>query len=182
MGNERRYYDAAEQGPTCETSHPRFVSLASEYFYYSVIDDFSPFGSDDGHDTLRALEAWYRGVEDDQSITEFLTDHLAGWGLDVPWEKTRDDLEMRRQWLDKDDMHEVYFQSDCRAIVATAFGQLKIVGQINIELLGRAKTAILDQLWMNKRACDKYPNWPYAEQQKERFEHMLSALNKAVVE
>ncbi|MCC4104747.1 hypothetical protein [Serratia ureilytica] len=173
-----RYYDDREKGLTRETSSPRFVSLASDDFYYSESDDFSPFGNDDGNDTLRALEIWYRGVEDDEGILDFLERHLSGWGLGVPWGRIGSDIKARESWLDEEKVREVYFRSECRAIIAAAFGQLKIAGHINVELLRRAMTAISDQLWMNTRARARYPNWSYAKQDKERLEQMLSVLSK----
>lgn len=178
MQNEVRYLDDSEQGVARETSHPRFVALALDDFYYDVGDDFSPFGSDDGNDTLSALEDWYRESANDDGIVKFLEDFLAGWGLAVPWDRVRNDLDARKLWLSEDDMHEVYFRSDCRAIVATAFGQLKIVGHINADLLQRAMAAIADQLWMNAYARVKYPQWPYAEQEAERLQQMQSVLGQ----
>ncbi len=52
------YIDDAAESPRPETSHPRFVALAPESFY-SATDEFAPFGSDDGNDVLRDMEAWY---------------------------------------------------------------------------------------------------------------------------
>jgi len=32
----------------------------TEEFYYDCTDEFSPFGNDDGADTLSSLEEWYQ--------------------------------------------------------------------------------------------------------------------------
>lgn len=58
--NSTLYLDDPEEGLSRDTSPPRFVQLAADDFYYNGSDDFSPFGSDDAHDTLSALQDWYR--------------------------------------------------------------------------------------------------------------------------
>lgn len=55
-----QYFDDPEVGLARETSHPAFVRIATQDFYYDCGDDFSPFGNDDGSDTLAALEEWYQ--------------------------------------------------------------------------------------------------------------------------
>jgi len=54
--NSTLYLDDPEEGLSRDTSHPRFVQLAADDFYYNGSDDFSPFGSDDAHDALSALQ------------------------------------------------------------------------------------------------------------------------------
>lgn len=175
------YFDDEDEGLARETSHPNFVALAGDDFYYDCADDFSPFGSDDGNDALRGLQDWYGENKSGRGIVKFMNEFLADWGLDVPWDRIRHDLDARTQWLDEDDMHERFFQGECRAIVATAFGQLKIAGRIDAELLGLAKAAIADQLWLNARARTKYPNWEYADQEQARLEQILAVLNQPSV-
>ncbi len=172
------YFDDEDEGLARETSHPGFVALAADDFYYDVTDDFSPFGSDDGHDALSALQQWYRRNKSGRGIVRFMNGFLADWGLDVPWDRIRSDLDARTEWLDEDGLHERFFQGECRAIVATAFGQLKIAGRIDAQLLGLAKAALADQLWLNARARVKHPDWEYADQERARLEQMLAVLNQ----
>jgi uncharacterized protein YfeS len=60
------YFNDNEEGVARKTSHPFFVEHAAADFYYSCIDEFSPFGNDSGADTLSELQDWYneRGAND----------------------------------------------------------------------------------------------------------------------
>ena len=72
------YFDDPEEGLARNTSHPAFVRVAPQDFYYDCGDDFSPFGSDDGFDTLAALEDWYReGAHQSATGMDFLQGLLA---------------------------------------------------------------------------------------------------------
>ena len=49
---KRLYIDSDEFGLNPKTSHPRFSEHFSDEIYYSEGDEETPFGSDEGHDTL----------------------------------------------------------------------------------------------------------------------------------
>lgn len=174
------HFDDPEEGLARKTSHPRFVQLAGEDFYYDVCDDFSPFGNDDGSDTLSALEDWYRDEGSNGKVAEFLEDMLADWDFGVPASMHRTDAEAREKWLAENDMHEIYLQSECRARVATAFGQLKIAGEVDPDMRDEALAAIACQLALNERARTHYPDWPYADQNQSRLGAMQAVLNAAI--
>lgn len=171
------HFDDPEEGLARETSHPRFVQLAGEDFYYDVGDDFSPFGNDDGSDTLAALEDWYRDEGGNGKVAGFLQEMLADWDFGVPASMHRADADVREKWLAEDDMHETYLQSECRARVATAFGQLKIAGEIDADVRDEALAAIACQLALNERARTHYPDWPYADQNQSRLTAMREVLS-----
>ena len=54
------YLDDEETGLSRETSHPNFTEHFSEEFYYDCVDDESPFGNDNGADTLYELEDLFK--------------------------------------------------------------------------------------------------------------------------
>jgi uncharacterized protein YfeS len=172
------YFDDPETGLSRETSHPRFVELAPEDFYYDCVDDFSPFGSDDGNDTLSALEEWYRDGGDDGQVSTFLNELLEDWDFGLPGNLIRADAEAIEKWLAIDDMHENYLQAECRARVATAFGQLKITGRIAPDILDESLAAIRCQLWINERARTHYPKWEFADEAHASLVKMQAVLKR----
>lgn len=179
--NTTLYFDDSEVGLARETSHPAFVRIAGQDFYYDCGDDFSPFGNDDGSDTLAALEEWHQEQAHGKPVkaSRFLRQQLSDWDLPVPKDMlTRDDAA-RAQWLARDDMNQSYLRSVCRAHVATAFGQLKITGSIDADLQKQALLALACQQWLNTVARSKYPDWEYADQESERLALMNTALEQA---
>lgn len=171
-----RFFDDEETGLSPQTSHPNFRALATAEFYFDGCDDFSPFGNDDGADTLSALEAWFMDGGTDEEIPSFLDELLATWDLDVPEDIISADLGDRQAWLDGHEMREVYLAGVCRARVATAFGQLKITGEIHPWIRGQASEAIACQLWLNQRARHTNPQWRFADLEKERLLQMQGVL------
>jgi len=172
------YFDDPEEGLSRATTHPRFVELAREDFYYDCADDFSPFGSDDGNDTLASLEDWYREGGQDHQISDFLSELVNDWDFGLPAGLIRADSETIETWLGEDKMHETYLVSECRARVAVAFGQLKITGHVESEIVDEGLAAIRCQLWFNGRARIHYPNWKFADEDHERLIKMQTVLNQ----
>ncbi|WP_433676353.1 hypothetical protein [Microbacterium gorillae] len=153
------YIDDPDEGLAPVTSHPRFVEVAPEEFYDEA-NEFAPFGSDDGHDTLRSLEGWFEENGANSDPRTFLAELLEDWGFDLPpniHEAAADEL---REWSAAEDMNEVLITSEARARVATALGTLKIVGTVSSEMLaeGRAGVRVLRIL---AEDTTRYPDWPY---------------------
>lgn len=135
------YLDDEEIGPHPLTSHPNFRrSFTDEEFYYSVLDDESPFGSDEGSDTLAFIGEEIRK----KGTLDF---------LDFPRHLIEDDFDMpylcppegeidaaAAQELAKKQSSELA-QSDM-VTYATAFGQIKVTGRIDRKLKERALQAI----------------------------------------
>jgi uncharacterized protein YfeS len=80
-------------------------------------------------------------------------------------------------WLSKDDMNETFFLSECRARVATAFGQLKIAGDIIPALHDEAVAALRCLLWMNERTTMKYPDWQHGAAERAKLITLQTALS-----
>ena len=175
------HFDDPEEGLARATSHPAFVRVAEQDFYYDCGDDFSPFGSDDGNDTLAALEEWYQEQPAGKApkVMRFLRQQLSDWDLPVPKDMLGRDDAAKTKWLARDDMNHIYLQSVCRARVATAFGQLKIAGTIDSDVLDEARLALSCQQWLNTVARVQHPDWEYADQESERLALMKAALEQA---
>lgn len=58
--NTKFYFDDEEEGLSPQTSHPKFNEIISDYFYFDCMDEFSPFGNDEGAEILYALQDWYK--------------------------------------------------------------------------------------------------------------------------
>jgi uncharacterized protein YfeS len=133
------YFDDPEgEGPSRETSHPNFVKVCSEKFYYDCTDEFSPFGNDDGADTLANLEEWYQDNGNLKKPLQFIKELMEeNWGIDTKYMK-----------LDKDSVLKTISEEEFmlntldNSIIATAFGQYKIEGALNPELKELAILAI----------------------------------------
>src|SRR4051812_937218 len=125
------YFDDPEEGLARETSHPHFLALAEEDFYYDCSDDFSPFGNDDGSDTLASLEEMYQDGGTNDDGPGFVADLIAGWDFGVPENLMEADGAVTAAWVAQNHMNAHYLDAICNAHIATAFGQLKITGKIN---------------------------------------------------
>jgi uncharacterized protein YfeS len=170
------YLSDPDDGHSRETSHPRFLELAPEAFYYDGTDDFSPFGSDDGFDTLAGLEDWYRDGGADGAVSAYLWALLDDWDFGLPDGLLRADAPTVQAWLDDNETNDTYLIAECRARVATAFGQLKIGGQVDADVLDEAQAALRCQLWLNERARTVYPGWEYADLERTRLHAMQAVL------
>ena len=62
--------------------------------------------------------------------------------------------------------------------MAVAFGQLKIAGAIDADVLEQARLALMCQRWLNTVARAKYPDWEYGAQEAERLTLMTTALEQ----
>lgn len=177
------FFDDPDEGLARSTSHPTFVRIAPDDFYYDCTDDFSPFGSDDGNDTLAALQDWYQEhadmhTDERPDVMVFLQEHLSAWGLPVPDDLLMRDEAARAQWLAEDAMHDRYLQAICCAIVAVAFGQLKITGEMDAAVRTQAMQALVCQQWLNQLARQHNPDWEYADEASQRLEQMRHALER----
>jgi uncharacterized protein YfeS len=146
------YIDDPEIGPDPATSHPHFNTIMNQEFYLDCTDEFSPFGNDDGADTLYSLEDWYQETKGKEDILTFMFDFINGFGFKYECEGCMELLDMGQI---NELMREDEFFIDCmdKAIIATAFGQFKIEGKINPKLkqlgliaLARQKLITLQRL------------------------------------
>lgn len=175
------YIDDREEGTSKETSHPNFVAAAPEDFWYSGGDEYTPFGNDSGHDTLRYLEVWLSENGAQADVAEFIKDLIYNaWGLE-----DRDYLMLTdSQALTKLHYSAEQFLHDMQdqAVIAAAFGQLKITGQAGAEIMKLAGYALARQRAVAETAYtdEKNPFREYAPQYLERvaeFEKLLKRFS-----
>ncbi|NHZ33152.1 hypothetical protein [Massilia rubra] len=174
----KQYYFDYDEGMNRDNCHPRFAKLASEDFYYNECDDFSPFGSDTGHDTLTMLQDWYQEGGRDRHIASFVRRLFADWDCPIPKGMWRAQAAEMERWLALDELNERFLTDEWRVRVATAFGQLRISGDIDGGMLEEALMSNRFQLWFNERARTTYPKWEYADVEKERLLAMRAVLKQ----
>ena len=130
MRQQRYFFDNLDgDGLSPETSHPKYVAVAPNYFW-SEDEDGSPFGNDSGNDTLRNLEQHFVAGGADGNAAGVIASQLIDWGL-VPeglWEGTQEEIVA---WLDADDIHHSYILSEVNVFIAGACGYFKISGRIH---------------------------------------------------
>lgn len=135
---DRLYIDCEEYGLHPKTSHPRFSEHFSDEIYYADYDEETPFGSDEGNDTLSFLfEAIRKNPDlDFSAFPRKLIEQ--DWDMEYIPVDTLDADEVKRMAADKGmDM----IQSDM-VTYAAAFAQIKITGSISSELKDRGIKAI----------------------------------------
>lgn len=136
--DERLYIDDEEYGLHPMTSHPRFAEHFSEDFYYNEVDEETPFGSDEGNDTLAFIHEAIRKNPhfDFCSFPQKLIEQ--DWDMEYIPVDTLDETEVKKLAADKDmDL----IQSDM-VTYATAFAQIKVTGSISSALKERGIQAI----------------------------------------
>lgn len=132
--DRRVYIDQEETGPHVKTSHPRFAAHFTADFYYDCTDGESPFGSDEGADTLSELEQRVRRnpALDFGAFPQKLIEEL--WEMEYVPADTLNPEAVRALAAEKErDM----LQSDM-VTFAAAFAQIKITGRVQEALRDRA--------------------------------------------
>lgn len=121
------YFDDEEFGLYHKTSHPNFVKHFKDDFYYSCFEEWAPFGSDEGSDTLAIMSEEIRKnpklnfsdfprilIEDMWDMKYISVENLE-----------KDEID---KLMEKDEMNLV--QSDM-VTYSAAFGQIKITGKLD---------------------------------------------------
>jgi uncharacterized protein YfeS len=146
MALNKFYYDDPEgEALSPKTSHPNFVKFLKSSFYYDCLDEFSPFGNDDGADLLYNLEDWYQENDGKGDIVKWLFKTIDEFGFKYESKgcsKILDEPTLKE--IQNEDPHCLTCMDN--AIIAAAFGQYKISGQLNAELKELALTALKRQL------------------------------------
>jgi uncharacterized protein YfeS len=169
------YFDDPEEGITREMSHPFFVSHATANFYYSLGDEFSPFGNDAGADMLFHLQEWFNERSQDEDVISFLLEFLeANHPGNADYINSRDSDQLN----EFDGSKQIYYDDIDQFIIATAFGQCKISGVIDIDLFIMADKALARQHYFTEKDAQKENNpWPHAAQYLQRIERMQMDLS-----
>ena len=143
--SNRFYFDDEEIGPHILTTHPRFCTHFKDDFYYDCTAEDAPFGSDEGADTLVALEEHMKKHRD-VDIAEFAQKLVADeWGLawlppdNIDKEIVEKQLAQQTEPLP---MSQLMMNSD-QVIVATTLGQIKIMGEVSLRNRDMALRSLL---------------------------------------
>lgn len=149
-----------------KNAHPKAVAILTDEFYWSCIDDNSPFGNDTGSDTLAFFREWRRTNWNKNPIV-FLDKLLANWEVTNDFWDVTDASEVQKL-RDKDDF-SFYVRDD--VIIALAFGQLLLAGKIDAEPKRRALLAIERQ-----SLPFIVKSWTDPEERAERLRKMKNVL------
>lgn len=148
--NTKFYFDDEEEGLSPQTSHPKFNEIISDYFYFDCMDEFSPFGNDEGAEILYALQDWYKEKKGKGNVLKWLYNRIDGYGFEYEseWASKILDIEELNSILEEDEFLLLCMDE---AIIATAFGQYKIEGKIDKSLKLVALTAMERQKILNQQ-------------------------------
>lgn len=143
------FFDTEDDGLSRETSHPNFVKSMNSDFYYDCMDEFSPFGNDDGADLLYNLEDWYRKRKLTRNILKWMFNQIDEMGFEFQSKGCSELLDVKKinEIQEKD---EYLILSMDNSIIATGFGQIKITGKIDTQLKAVTLKALDRQLLINK--------------------------------
>ena len=132
------YFDDEEYGLNPLTSHPIFRKYFSNEIYYDCGDEEAPFGSDEGHDAFSELEESVRKKKKTNFLDfpRVIIEEI--WEMDYltpDLEKTDEELkEQAKRKYNGLLGDQIILQSD-QVILAVTFGQAKITGKIDKDLL-----------------------------------------------
>lgn len=121
-----------------DNAHPNARRLLGDDFYWDPGDEDSPFGNDTGWDTLEFYRAWVRASDDDEDFLHQLFDE---W--DVDWESAEaiPDGELADR-LEEEDFDILTYDD---VVIAVAFAQLLLEGEMEIDMATRALRALRRQ-------------------------------------
>lgn len=132
-----RYFDDPEIGQHMLTSHPVFRQYFSNEIYLDCGDEDAPFGSDEGSDTFYFLEEKFRKNKN-LDFSDFPRYQIEeDWELTyiIPNDNQTDEelINQAKSEISGLPGDQEILQSD-QVIIATAFGQIKITGEIDKKL------------------------------------------------
>ncbi len=161
------YFDDPEIGPAPETSHPDFSARLKSDMYYDCVDDFSPFGNDDGADALLDLEDWYRNTSGKKDIIKWLFGYIDEMGFEYASEDAHKLIvdDKAADQMGGDDW--LFFRTIDNVVISVAFGQYKISGQID----ARLKDAALLSIKRMKTITTK-DHTPYLDEFRAAYDQM----------
>lgn len=127
-----------------DNAHPNAQNLMQDEFFYSIIDETAPFGSDDGWETLYAFKDW-RQANNGRSKVDFIHEHIDYWGYPT-FNLQCTNIEELKDYLMGSELGTRFMLGIDQTIIATAFGQLYLDGFIDLNIRSLATNAIKRQL------------------------------------
>jgi len=167
--------DMDGEGTSPNTSHPRFVAVAPDWFYEEMYD-FAPFGSDDGSDSLRGLEDWLTEHGADADPSGYLAQTLAESGFEIPDGLTDAPEQELLAWARADRMNESALMFEACTRVAAALGQVKVTGDLSPTILAEGRRGL--RVWRLLTADTALnPGWPHRDEALGRLIDIGRALD-----
>ncbi len=160
--------DEVVEGFSKKTVHPKARALLTEDFFWSILDENSPFGNDTGWDTLSSFVKW-RKLNPTADPIIFVID--LSERFDAPlmqWKVTPPAFAKSFFAFGK----KYVMTTGDEILIATAFGQLGIDGKVSKDLNVLAKRAIENEFEMVDR-------WREPAERKKRLE-MIGCLKQAL--
>ncbi len=159
--------------PSFKQAHPLAQRLMDEDFYYSPIEESGPFGNDDGADTFDGFSQW-RSANSQESPLVYLEQQLRDWDY-PPFDLYQRDVAEINEYMQQNDMGLTFLIGMDAAVVAVAFGQLYLEGNITEELRELASVSVNRQLHPELISL-----WDesYQTTRQEQLMKMLSVLNR----
>ena len=155
------YFDDPEEGLARATSHPFFVEHTTADFYYDSMDEFSPFGSDAGADTLFNLEDWYKERRAGEKAITFLQQQIGTWEIEIDYPAISSAAQLDA--IEHD--NQLLYNEIDKIIIAVAFGQFKIAGKCDKAIPTIVAAAFLRQRYVANRAKARVLDpWDYANE------------------
>ena len=167
------HFDDPDVGPAPGTSHPEFRRICREPFFYNVTNEFAPFGSDAGADTLTSLEDWYRGKKP-RKVAAFIDEMLEDWEMVLP-DLTESRPEVIERWLGDDTLSMALPELD-GLLLAAAFGQMKITGNVDADVHELALAALAREEYSTTYWRKRNPAWAHARAKAAAEKKIRAAL------
>lgn len=148
--------------------HPAAKELMKADFLWDILDDDSPFGNDDGADTLGAWRKWRR-INAHRNPQDFVGEIFQSYGISFQDWSGKDG-----ESLPLDTTGRLVTAMGDNTIIAIAFGQLMDEGYIEPTLTRLARKAI-----SNEKKPGMYQRWRSPKERQERLTILESILGKA---
>lgn len=170
---QKQTQSMSDYSPTIEKAHPNAKQLMNEEFYWSLIEETAPFGSDDGADTYAGFADW-RKRNKTNNPKEFLIEQINYWEY-PSFDLNETNLEKLKPYLKENELGSRFMSGIDAAIVAIAFGQLYLEGTIQKDF--KQLTAIS----INRQLIPELLNlWgdEYKNQRESQLKKMLAVINQ----
>ncbi len=133
-----------------EYCHPHFNQLLPDDFFISILEEFAPFGNDEGWDVLDQLEEYYKKKGEKLFLLDFLDRFLKRWEWEthviIPKLKITEVEEIFRI----EEEYKYFLSILPQIIIATYFGQFKITGIVDDWLKEIMENTINQQVILTK--------------------------------